>query len=689
MRISRSFFTLASVLALGGCITEEEKEQLEQAGQDLAKLANQIIVTYPAADSEVSDAVVIVKADIPSDVQAQSVTLLVDGVEVGRDDDGEPWEISWPAYYWGDDNKHSLLLKTTNQDGVEIRNQAMSVSVSSSVASSLTITSDHGSLNYVSGEEAILSLAPVTQAKAYDVLVNEQEVQTQDPEVALTGLSVGTNLVSYRAILDNPSSDVFVGPYSRTVAIEVEKPLSPTINDADITSTESGYEVTLSWETVDGASEYQVLWKNADGTTSELTTSDTAYILPDVELGSYQWSVRQQNTVGHWSDYAEEQTIDVGVFRTQLGGSRDDRARQIITSRAGGYLIRAYTASYEITDTLQGSADDWIVRLDENGNVVDQYIENKSGRERYRDMIEAVDGSIYLVGQDWDTEKALIVKLDANLEPVWESEVLYRPDTTTERYDFIAIAEWNSKLYVSAVEWTSGGGSSWWGPAHLHEIDPTTGSVSDATSLPPISGIELESIRAIIPQDDQLVLAGMAKPSDATSDDYFREGAYVLRLNTSFQLVSLWDNTDTYTHINVGDAISSSTGRVQVVGQSPFENFAIASVNIDGTEHRSYVAAYSDDIYYGATTNLARLQDGKVFGFFKKYDSNTGDRRILRVFNENLTPVDTVYLDDLTGYVTEYGMVANPDDSITLLYGQGQNGYNNYDVIIQRIAPID
>jgi len=685
MRISRSFFTLASVLALGGCITEEEKEKLEQAGQDLAKLANQIIVTYPAADSEVSDAVVIVKADIPSEVQAQSVILLVDGIEVGKDDNGEPWEISWPAYYWGDNNKHSLLLKATNQDGVEIRNQAMSVSVSSSVASSLTITSDQGSFNYISGEEAILSLAPVTQAKAYEVLVNDQEVQTQDPEVALTGLDVGTNIVSYRAILDNPSSDVFVGPYSRTVAIEVEKPLSPTINDADITSTESGYEVTLSWENVEGASEYQVLWQNADGATSELTTSDTAYVLTNVELGSYQWSVRQKNTVGHWSDYAEEQTIDVGVFRTQLGGSRDDRARQIITSRAGGYLIRAYTASYEITDTLQGSADDWIVRLDENGNVVDQYIENKSGRDRYRDMIEAVDGSIYLVGQDWETEKALIVKLDANLEPVWEIEVRYRPDTTTERYDFIAVTEWNSKLYVSAVEWASDGGSSW----YLHEIDPATGSVSDAISLPETTGTALESIKVLIPQNDQLVLIGMAKPTDGATDNIFRVGAYVLRLSTSFQLVSLWDNTDTYKHIDVGNAIALASGRIEVIGIADPADMSIASVNLDGTGHRSYISDYREDIQYSGTTNLSQLQNGSVIGFFNKFDSNLGNRLLLQSFSENLTLVDTVYLDDLTGYVTEYGMVANPDDSITLLYGQGQNGYNNYDVIIQRIAPIN
>ena len=679
MKVSRSFFTLVSLLALSGCITEEEKERLEQ-------LANQIIVTYPAEDSEISSAVVIVKADIPSDVQAQSVTLLVDGVEVGRDDDGEPWEISWPAYYWGDDNKHSLLLKTTNQAGVEIRNEAMSVNVSSSVASPLAITSDQGAFNYASGDEAILLLAPVAQAKAYEVLINDKKIQTQNTTITLTGLDAGSNSVSYRAILDNPSSEVFSGPYSQAVYIEVAKPLSPTTPNTEVVSTETGYQVTLSWASVEGASEYQIRWTDAEGLTSEFTTTETTYVLSDVESGSYQWSVRQQNTVGHWSDYTEEQSANAGVFRTQLGGSRHDRARQIIASQAGGYLVRANTASYEITDTLQGSTDDWIVRLDESGNVVDQYIENRGGHDRYRDMIESGDGSIYLVGQDWNTKKALIVKLDANLEPAWENEVLYRPDTITERYDFTAVAEWNNKLYVSALEWANDGSSSWAEQAHLHEIDPVTGSVSDAISLPATSGIALENIKAIIPQNDQLSLVGMAKPTDAASNEYYRAGAYVLRLNTLFQLVSLWDNTDTYRHMNVGSAIATASDRIEVVGQGHAMGVTIDSVNSDGTGHRSYI---SDDINHSMNTNLTQLQNGNVLGFFTKYEGNSQHRRLLKIFNENLTPVGTVYLDDLTGSITENGIVANPDDSITLLYGQGQNSYNNYDVIIQRIAPIN
>lgn len=689
MKTLPSLFILASVVSLTACISEEEKAQLEKAGVDINKLANQIIVTSPAADSEVRTAEVIVRADIPADVQAQSLALLIDGVEVGKDEDGAPWEISWPAYYWGDGNKHSLLLKTVTLDGVELRNQATAVSVSGAVAEYLSIIPTQGTLVYSSGAEVQLNLQPVAQAKQYEVSVNGQTIQVQDPIITLSELDVGSNAISYRAILDSPSAEVFAGPYSQTISIEVEKPVAPTGTKAVVEYTDTGYKATLSWNSIEEADEYQIRWLDATGFPSEFTTTDTEYVLEGLAPGSYKWSVRQKNTADHLSDYSDEQTANVGVFKTQLGGSGNDRASQIIASQAGGYLVRASTSSHEVTSTLQGIADDWIIRLNSQGSVTAQYIENKNGRDRYNNMFESSDGSVYLVGQDWDTQKALIMKLNSDLEPAWENEVLYRPEAVAERYDFTAVTEWNGKIYVSAVEWVRNGSSSWQDQAHLLELDPDTGSVDATVSLPQIPGIELERIETIIPQNNQLVLVGTANSANSETREPSDYGAFVFRFDASLQLVSNWNNVGAYQHLNVGNAIKLTSGRIAIAGQGVWGNVAIASVNPNESGYRFYASDYSEDLFYNLT-NLTQLKDGNLLGFFKKNGSGTlGNRLLLRILNDNLTPVATEYLDDLTGFMDSYGMVVNLDDSITLLYGQGQNGYNNYDVIVQRIAPIN
>jgi len=78
---------------------------------------------------------------------------------------------------------------------------------------------------------------------------------------------------------------------------------------------------------------------------------------------------------------------------------------------------------------------------------------------------------------------------------------------------------------------------------------------------------------------------------------------------------------------------------------------------------------------------------GTLLSLLSKYESGTY-RYLLKAFNENLIPTDNVYLDSLTGSISAYGMVSGDENAITLLYGQGQNGSDNYDIIVERIPPI-
>ncbi|MBL4880254.1 MAG: hypothetical protein JKX82_02910 [Oleispira sp.] len=668
-------------------MTTTEKEKLDHAAIDLEKLADQIIITSPAKDSVVDQSIVIVRADIPADALAQEVALYVDGIEVARDTDGAPWEIQWPAYYSADDNKHTLLLKTITGSGNEVRNnEQFQLTVSATANQALAFSAGLNGTEIQDKNQLEVSFTAFPTATRYEVSIGDQIVETTNTSTILENLEVGIQTLRYRAIFDYSSTTTLIGPWSAPAQIEVLPPLLPTIHEPTVEKKETGYDITFAWDVVTGGDTYTIFIGNsADSLEEAGTTSEGNYALEGIELGEYQWQLKRHTTLGQFSA-SDIKQLNVGVFKTQLGGSRDDRASQIINSKSGGYIVRANTSSYEVTATLQGDSDDWIIRLDEQGNVTNQYIENKGGRERYRSMIEASDGSIYLVGLDWDTSKALIVKLDANLEAVWDSEILYRPESVSERYEFIAVAEWNNKLYVSAAEWGRNGSSTFRDKAHLHEVNMDTGTVSPSITLPSMSGVKIESIKAIIPKaDGNLVLVGSGEPYP--KPEYSMGGAFVITLDSDLNEVSSWESVGDYHLINVGNTIELSSGRMAVIGQSEGGGFAISAVNANGTEHR-YYTDYIESIYYGGITNLVQMDNGTLLSFLQKYEGSSSYTYLLKGFNDNLIPVSTNYLDDITGSVTPYGMVIDTDDSITLLYGQGQNGYNNYDIVIRRIAPI-
>jgi hypothetical protein len=677
-----------SLLTLSGCnLTDEEKEKLDNAAIDLEKLADQIIITSPAKDSVIDQSIVTVRADIPADALAQEVALYVDGIEIARDTDGAPWEIQWPAYYSADDNKHTLLLKTITSSGAEVRNnEQFQLTVSATANQALSFSAGLNGTQIQDQNELEVSFTPFPTATRYEVANGDQIVETTSSSAILENLNVGVQTVRYRAIFDYSSTTTLIGPWSASAQIEVLPPKIPAIHEAIIEKKETGYDITFAWDVVTGGDSYAIFIGNSAESLEEVgTASEGSYTLLGVELGEYQWQLKRNTALGQVTA-SDIKQLNVGVFKTQLGGSRHDRASQIINSKSGGYIVRANTSSYEVTSTLQGDSDAWIIRLDEQGNVTNQYIENKGGRDRYRSMVEASDGSIYLVGQDWDSSKALIIKLDANLEPVWESEVLYRPEGVSERYDFIAVAEWNNKVYVSAVEWGRDGNTTFLDKAHLHEVNMDTGGVSPSITLPSISGVKIDSIKTIIPKaDGNLALVGLGE----SDTDLYSSGVVVITLNSDIGEVSTWDNIGDYQHMNVGSAIELSTGLVAFIGQNDMGGVAISSVNANGNEYRYYSSNYSDDLYYGVTTNLVQMVNGTLLSFISKYEGGAiGYKYLLKGFNENLIPVTTKYLDDITGSVTPYGMVADTDDSITLLYGQGQSGYNNYDIVIRRIAPI-
>ncbi len=574
---------LVAALSISGCeLTLDEKEKLDNAAADLQQLADQIIITYPAKDSEVSDSVVTVRADIPASAQAQEVRLLVDGIEIAKDSDGAPWEIQWPAYLFADGGKHTLLLKTITGEGNEVRNnEQFQLTVSEQANKALTFEEgingksiqDQGSLSFTFNE--------FEGASGYEILIDgdyDNLLISNTAEIELNNLSVGNHTVQYRVLHDRLDSTPFseevtfevlpaalpiinepiidginitlsweaisvddsysiywgaegsslelldnintnsysvieaaVGQFewsirrtnalgqqsvmSNKAVVELLPPALPVINEPVVVYKEDGYQVTLSWETIEEDDNYTVYFaKKSESLQAQATTTGNDLVLTGLDLGQYQWQLKRTNTLSQ-SVINEVQALSIGVFTREIGGLSNEFARQLIPTRDNGSLIRADTNSQD------SQGDDLLIKLDENGNTEWELILNKAGRARLSDIIEFDDGSLYAIGYNgnWDDAKGYLIKINAEKSATnriaWEKE--YRSEGA-EKELFDSLTEVNGTLYGAGyVQVCEAASTNCQYIFKLHEFNTNNGDILSSISLPNPEGILLTSIEKL------------------------------------------------------------------------------------------------------------------------------------------------------------------------------------------------
>lgn len=300
------FTTLAisSSLLLAGCnLTDEEKEQLEKAGENLEQLADQIIITYPAKNSTVKNSIVTVRADVPEELNATKVSLFVDGIEIAYDDNGAPWEIEWPAYYWADDNNHSLLLKTTTESGSQVRNnESYQVEVSSEANDMLGFTGNLDGKQLQDTDELAINFNEVPYATRYEVKYGDKTNSETGTATLLKNLQVGNYQLAYRALYDFSESTTLKGAWSESVAIEVLPPEIPVITGPVIGENEKGFTATFTWDS--GNVEDKLTFKAVNNSSHQPVIVDVnadkgAAMIEGLDVGEFSWSVELENSYSH------------------------------------------------------------------------------------------------------------------------------------------------------------------------------------------------------------------------------------------------------------------------------------------------------------------------------------------------------------------------------------------------------
>jgi len=682
------------LVILAGCeLTAEEKEKLNDAQVDLELLADQIIITFPANESVIKDPVTIVRADIPSTAEAKEVRLYVDGIEVAKDTDGSPWEISWPTYYWADGKPHTLLLKTITGAGNEVRNnQQFQVIVDIQANSSLKFAEGLDGLVVSDVNVLYVEFDRVPEATSYEIFYSDggsEVLETSTNNLEISGLGVGIYDFKYRAIWQYSDQTSLIGPWSNSVSVEISPPSLPTINPSSITKSDNGYDLELTWENSGEVDSYTIYLNNLLDDSQEIyeVGSGSGVLISGLGIGRYEWQLKRTNFLGQDSLLSNIETIDVGMFSKRLGGSKDDRSKQIVASSDGGYVVLGYTKSHEVYEEVDSSGDDWIIKLDSQGNVEWEYISSAIGRDRFRDIVELSDGSVVAVGSDWDTQKAVALRLDKNGSRLWE--IVYRPSSISERYHFSNVVEFNNSLYVSSSEWGVVGCSACTEVVHsyLHTISIETGEVSDLIDIPGLPGLDIDTVTELgRTSTGELLLAGYAMPEGVDPDAFIQGGGFIQVLDSNLSQSMTWDNVGASLHLNVNHVIELSNGNFSVIGQGWMGEAAISLVSSSGKELRQYLGDYTQEFYGGEP--IASGNDGQTYAVFlsKSYGGPTTPYALtFMYFNSILNLESRLPLLGFKDNISVSGMLHNGDGSFTLLLSEGQNGNKNYDIVLVKM----
>ena len=161
-----------------------------------------------------------------------------------------------------------------------------------------------------------------------------------------------------------------------------------------------------------------VMWQkllggsNNDDPYSIQQTSDGGFIVAGSSYSTNSGTLLGLNNNG-LNDYWILRLNSSGdiVWQKLLGGSSFDEAYSIQQTSDGGFIVGGYSNSSN-TGTLtgltnNGNADDWILKLDSNGNIVWQKLLGGSSVDEARSIQETSDGGFIVAGNSGSTNGTL------------------------------------------------------------------------------------------------------------------------------------------------------------------------------------------------------------------------------------------------------------------------------------------
>lgn len=508
----------------------------------------------------------------------------------------------------------------------------------------------------------------VAGAGSYQYRTDEAWVDIQGTVVAIPALSIGYYGVEVRSIdaLGRP------GP-SNTIHFQVAPPELPNVYSPNVEWNGEQFEVTLAWEAQGEGNRYEVAW-GENPAPHDITTNSLKILVG--ATGEYSWRFKRTNSVGHQTEWVMQPKVPVGIFRTQLGGSRNDFGGTLFRSIQGGYIVIAETYSRELEPSISNDSAPWVIRLSETGSIVGDLV--LTPPERVTDTYEDTDGSIYLSGYDFSSKKGFIYKLSKELEITWKKS--YAATDSVERFDLTALTKWNSSIIAAGATWKTEGSFSSRDKYELLSISPADGDLLNSKEISSVESLPLIGANKLgVSPSGELFLAGMV---NSGGNDLHFGLAFVSYLNSDLESRTAWISPQ-YSFVNVGDWKFTTSGNLAVIGQSHSDGNTtvilngsdLSQVALNLNEHR--------DSYYPSGSGFDRNDSGGVIALLQ---DGSQYPMVVVEYGEELFEMDRRNISEERGYIIPGAVLRNPDNSLTILFSQGQSGSDNYDIIIKRLV---
>jgi hypothetical protein len=293
-----ALLALVSSLFISGC-SDTEKERIEQAEDNLEKIALAPQITKPSEDESVSG-IVEVYVDVDTDDMSnyESVTLFIEGKPELVDTEF-PYEFSFNSYYWSDNEKISLLAKVETINGNQLRSEVVSVPVAASANNTLTITSPQNNSILRSIGEIAVSWTTLNDAVSYEYQINGGEIistQESSVQISLSGLGF------YQAKVRATNAEGHTGDWSTAIDFTLQQPeITQITTPFNGQSFQNTNQVNLQWAAIESAAyyEYQV-------DSGEVVHADeNQATITIIALGNYSIKVRSIDSLGFNSDWSD------------------------------------------------------------------------------------------------------------------------------------------------------------------------------------------------------------------------------------------------------------------------------------------------------------------------------------------------------------------------------------------------
>ena len=262
---------------------------------------------------------------------------------------------------------------------------------------------------------------------------------------------------------------------------------------------------SIEWDRTFGGSAADVIY-------SIIQTKDRGYAVAgktkSIASGEKAWVIKM-NTRGN------------KVWDNTFAKRTDDEIFSIIQTKDGGYTVCGYTGAKD-----WGEVDSWIIKLDKTLNIEWDKTFGGIGWDETNSMLQEEDGSFIVFGfvqsKDKGREDGWIIKLNENGEMVWDKS--FGGSQNDEVFSGIKTADGGYAVCGYTESKGAGGCDAW-----IVKLDEDGEVVWDKA----FGGIEAEVANSIIQTGDGgYVLAGYTESKGAG-----REDAWVIKLDEDGEVV--------------------------------------------------------------------------------------------------------------------------------------------------------